>query len=315
MADFNRIVALAGGVGGAKLSEGLQQLVGERLTVIGNVADDTEIWGLHISPDLDTVMYTLGGIVNPETGWGIAGDTWQNFEMLERYGAEPWFRLGDRDLATHLWRTELLRRGATLTEVTARLAQSLGVQARLLPVTDGRLRTIVLSDEGEMEFQEYFVRRGWQPRILGLRYEGAEEARATPAVLDALDGAQVVVLCPSNPFVSIGPLLAVKPLRQRLQALKQKGVAIVAVSPIVGGQALKGPAAKMFAELGERPSALAVARRYADFLTHFLLDEQDAAEADAVRDLGLIVGVADTIMSDRERRRHVAAEALALAGN
>lgn len=307
------VVALAGGVGGAKLAEGLQQLVGSRLTVIGNVADDTELWGLHVSPDLDTVMYTLAGIANEETGWGIAGDTWQNFEMLERYGAEPWFRLGDRDLATHLLRTGLLRNGATLTEVTVRLAAALGVQARLLPVTDAPLRTIVLTDEGELAFQEYFVRRRWQPRLLGLRFERAEEAHATPAVLAALDAAEIVVLCPSNPFVSIAPLLAVAPLRARLRALKVAGIPVAAVSPIVGGQALKGPAAKMFAELGEEPSPLAVARRYTDFLSHFLLDVRDAGQAGAVRALGLTVGVADTIMAGREERRRVAAAVLALA--
>lgn len=308
------IVALAGGVGGAKLAGGLQQLVGPRLAVIGNVADDTELWGLHVSPDLDTVMYTLAGIANEETGWGIAGDTWQNFAMLERYGAEPWFRLGDRDLATHLLRTEMLRRGATLTEVTERLARALGIRARLLPVTDESLRTVVLTDEGELAFQEYFVRRRWQPRLLGLRFEGADQARLTPAVLAALDAAAVVVLCPSNPFVSIAPLLAVEPLRARLRALKADGVRVVAVSPIVGGQALKGPAAKMFAELGEEPTPVAVARRYADFLTHFLLDVQDGEQSDAVRALGLTAEAADTIMADREGRRRVAAAVLALAG-
>ncbi|HBY92871.1 MAG TPA: 2-phospho-L-lactate transferase, partial [Chloroflexi bacterium] len=307
------IVALAGGVGGARLVEGLQQLVGSRLTVIGNVADDTELWGLHISPDLDTVMYTLAGIANEETGWGIAGDTWQSFEMLAHYGAEPWFRLGDRDLATHLLRTALLRSGATLTEVTTRLARALGVQAHLLPVTNAPLRTIVLTDEGELAFQEYFVHRRWQPRLLGLRVEGADQAGLTPAALAALDAAATVVLCPSNPFVSIAPLLAVEPLPARLRVLKAAGVPVVAVSPIVGGQALKGPAAKMFAELGEEPTALAVARRYTDFLSHFLLDVRDADQIDAVRALGLVVGAADTIMLDREGRRRVAAAALALA--
>ena len=307
---WSHVVALAGGVGGAKLAEGLQQRLGSHLTIVGNVADDEEFWGLHVSPDLDTVMYWLAGVNDVKRGWGLLGETWHNFETLEQIGSEPWFRLGDRDLATHLTRSTLLREGKTLTEATARLTRGWGMQAQLLPVTDDYLRTMLETDIGPLKFQEYFVKHRWQPTIKAIHFAGADHARATPAVLDAIHRAQAIILCPSNPFVSIEPLLAATPLRQTLANLSAP---IVAVSPIVGGKAIKGPAAKIFAELGQTASALAVAQRYCDFLDGFLLDERDAHEADAIAALGLRVATADTLMIDAAARLRVANAALELA--
>lgn len=307
---WNAVVALAGGVGGAKLAEGLQQRLGERLTIVGNVADDEEFWGLHVSPDLDTVMYWLSGVNDEERGWGLKEETWHTFETLERIGSEPWFRLGDRDLATHLTRTTLLHAGQRLTEATTRLTQGWGMRARLLPVTDDHLRTLVETEIGTLRFQEYFVKHRWQPRLRALHFEGEATARATVEVLDALDHAEAILLCPSNPFVSIEPLLRAVPLRERL---RQATVPVVAVSPIVAGEAIKGPAAEMFAAFGEEASALAVARRYTDFLDGFLLDERDHEQAPAIAALGLHVATADTLMTDAPSRRRVADATLALA--
>ncbi len=307
---WSNVVALAGGVGGAKLAEGLQQRLGSNLTIVGNVADDEVFWGLYVSPDLDTVMYWLAGVNDAERGWGLVNETWNNFETLEKIGSEPWFRLGDRDLATHLTRTTLLREGHTLTETTARLTKGWGMQARLLPVTDDYLRTMLDTDIGRLKFQEYFVKHRCQPIIKAIHFAGAEQAKATSAVLEAIREAQVIILCPSNPFVSIEPLLVVEPI---CQALADTSAPIVAVSPIVGGKAIKGPAAKMFAELGELPSAFAVAKRYADILDGFLLDERDTQEADAIAALGLQVATADTLMINATVRRQVADAALALA--
>jgi len=304
------VVALAGGVGGAKLAEGLQQQLGSRLTIVGNVADDDTFWGLHVSPDLDTVMYWLAGVNDAKRGWGVVNETWHNFETLEKIGSEPWFRLGDRDLATHLTRTTLLRNGHTLTEATARLTTGWGMQARLLPVTDDYLRTMLDTDIGRLKFQEYFVKHRCQPIIKAIHFAGAQQARATSAVLEAIRDAQAIIFCPSNPFVSIEPLLAVHPIRQ---ALADSTAPIVAVSPIVGGKAIKGPAAKMFTELGETASALAVAKRYCDILDGFLLDERDTQEADAIAALSLQVATADTLMINATVRRQVADAALALA--
>jgi LPPG:FO 2-phospho-L-lactate transferase len=308
--NWNHIVALAGGVGGAKLAEGLQQLLGDRLTVIGNVADDEEFWGLHVSPDLDTVMYWLAGVNDEERGWGLLDESWHCFETLERIGSEPWFRLGDRDLATHLTRTRMLRDGKTLTQATEQLARGWGMRARLLPVTNDPLRTMLETDVGLLAFQEYFVKYRWQPAIRAIHFTGASTARASETVMEALSSAEAIILCPSNPFVSIEPLLQVAPLRETLHAAT---VPVVAVSPLVGGQAIKGPAAKIFAELGEHPSALAVASRYAGFLDGFLLDVQDEHEAPPIRDLGLTTHLADTIMDSAAARKRVARAVLQLA--
>jgi LPPG:FO 2-phospho-L-lactate transferase len=304
------MVALAGGVGGAKMADGLARvLVPGELTVVVNTGDDFDLHGLRICPDLDTVMYTLGGLANPMTGWGLAGDTFQALEMLGKYGGETWFRLGDRDLATHIIRTHWLRQGKTLSEVTAHLAAALGIASPILPMTDDVVATKVQTDEGELAFQEYFVRRGWQVRVQGLRLAGVEAARPAPGVLAALAAAEAIILCPSNPFLSIDPILALKEVRETLQ----RAHPVVAVTPIVGGQALKGPAAKMMAELGLEVSPVTVAAHYRDFLDGFVLDAVDAGQAARIEALGPRVLVADTVMRTPDDRARLAREVLAFA--
>jgi LPPG:FO 2-phospho-L-lactate transferase len=303
-----RVVALAGGVGGAKLAQGLAQVHAPGLSVVVNTGDDFEHLGLTICPDLDTVLYTLAGEANPRTGWGLRGESFACLEALDRLGGPTWFRLGDRDLATHLLRTQWLREGARLTEVTHRLAGALEVQVPILPMTDAPFRTQVLTDEGEMPFQEYFVHRRWEPAVRGFRWEGEGRARPTPEVKGALQEADLVVICPSNPFVSIGPILALPGVREALASR-----VTVAVSPILGGEAVKGPAAKMYRELGMQPSALAVARHYDDLLTGFVLDEVDADLKLAIEELGLVVHVTDTLMPGLEERIRVAREVLTFA--
>ncbi len=299
-----KIAALAGGVGGAKLADGLQAIVGTDLTVIVNTGDDFELHDLCISPDLDTVMYTLAGLANPATGWGLDGDTFANLEMLSRYGAADWFRLGDRDLATHLLRTQMLRDGRTLTEVTTHLSQALGVRATILPMTDARGATMVDTDEGLLGFQEYFVHRRWQPVVRAIQFAGIEMARPGVKALGAIGAADAIIFCPSNPFVSIEPILALSGMREQIQ--KARGFK-AAVSPIVGGEALKGPAAKMFHELGIESSALAVARQYQGLVNGFILDQVDQGLAPDIEGLGMRVLVTDTVMrtlADRERLAH-----------
>ncbi len=302
----SRVVALAGGVGGAKLAYGLAQCVPpERLTIIGNVADDFTLYGLHISPDLDTVMYTLAGLANPQTGWGLAGDTWQMLDMLTRYGEQPWFRLGDRDLATHLLRTQWLAAGVPLTEVTARLAGALGMPGRLLPATDDPVRTMVETVErGTLGFQEYFVRHRWQPTVRRVWYQGAGDARATDAVLSALRAADVIVFCPSNPVLSIEPILAVAGMRQALQA--RRGVS-VAVSPFVGGKAVKGPADKLMGELGLGITPPDLVRYYEGLLDGLVVDEADRA---AARDCTIPTLVTPTLMRSDADKVHLAEKVL-----
>lgn len=305
-----KVVALAGGVGGAKLADGLARLLPPPdLTIVVNTADDFTWHGLHISPDLDTVMYTLAGLANPETGWGVVGDAFLALDMLGRYGQETWFHVGDRDLATHVLRSHLLRQGMTLTAVTATLARALGVGATLLPMSNERVETVVETDTGDLSFQEYFVRYAWQPVVRRLRWDGLDVARPAPGVLPALQAAAVVVICPSNPFVSIGPMLALPGVRASLRAARR----VLAVSPIVGGRALKGPAAKMMAELGQPVSAVSVAQGYADFLNAFILDRVDSAEVPQVEALGVRPFVTDTIMQDQAGRIRLAQQVLKLA--
>ncbi len=310
--QIGHCVALAGGVGGAKLAYGLAQVVpAERLTIIVNTADDFELFGLRISPDLDTVMYTLAGIANPETGWGVAGDSFETLAAIGRYGQDTWFRLGDRDLATHILRTHLLRQGRTLTVVTERLSRALGVGPRLLPMTNDWLATIVETDEGDLEFQDYFVRRRWQPVVRGIRFAGVGTARPTPEVLAALEAAHIIILCPSNPLVSIDPILVLPGVREQLKAAPR----VVAVSPIVGGQALKGPSAKMLVELGVEASAHTVAARYTDFLKGFVLDQVDAAEEARIAQPGLHVLVTNTIMQSAADKMMLARHVLEFAAS
>jgi LPPG:FO 2-phospho-L-lactate transferase len=306
-----RVVLLAGGVGGSKLADGLQALIGDRLTVIANTADDTERHGLLVAPDHDTLLYTLAGIADPEQGWGIRDETYAAFEMLGRLGEDTWFRLGDRDLAVHIARTKRLRSGERLTTVALQLQAALGARARILPMTDAPVRTEVRTDAGWLDFQDYFVRLHQEPAVRELRLKGIEAATTTAEVDAALEAAEVIVVGPSNPLVSIGPILAVPGMQDRITAARRRGVAVVAVSGIVGGRAVRGPADRMLASLGHEPSALGVARLYANVAGTFVLDRQDAALAGAVGGLGLRPVVTDTLMPDGVARRRLAADVLA----
>jgi len=307
------IVALAGGVGGARLAAGLADVLpaGE-LTIIVNTGDDFEHLGLAISPDLDTVMYTLAGLENAEHGWGLADETWSCMAALERLGGETWFRLGDRDLATHIERTRRLAGGEKLSEITARIAQALNVRARVLPMTDDRVRTVVETHEGQLEFQHYFVRRRCEPRLISVSFPGSATARAGAGCLEALadPGLAAIVICPSNPYVSVQPILSIAALRN---ALAERTVPLIAVSPIVGGRAIKGPAAKMMAELGAEPSAGGIARFYRGRIDGLVIDETDRALAPEITALGVAVEVTDTVMCDAAARRRLAAATLAFA--
>jgi len=301
------ILALAGGVGGAKLALGLAKtLPSDELTVAVNTADDFEYLGLSICPDLDTVMYTLAGVANPETGWGRRDETWTVMEALGQLGAETWFRLGDKDLATHIERTRRLRAGESLTSVMRDLGGRLGVKPAMVPMSDDPVRTMVTTDKGELAFQDWFVRLRCEPVVKSVRFAGADKATAHPALLETA-ASRGIVVCPSNPFVSVAPILAVPGVRA---ALAQAKAPKIAVTPIVGGQAIKGPAAKMLAELGHDVSALGVARYYKEWVDGFVLDAQDAALAPAIERLGLKVKVADTMMRNDDDKRRVAAQVL-----
>jgi LPPG:FO 2-phospho-L-lactate transferase len=302
----SHVVMLAGGVGGARLGHGLQAHLGSDLTVIVNTADDVERHGLVVSPDHDTVMYTLAGIDNREWGWGVAGETFASAEMLGRYGEPTWFRLGDRDLATHVVRTARLRRGERPTEVALHLQRSLGVAATILPMTDASVRTEVLTDDGWLEFQDYFVRLHQEPAVREVRFIGIEDAAATPEVEAALEAADLIVIAPSNPFVSVEPILAVAGVEAGLQTARTRGVHVVAVSGIVGGRALKGPADRMLESLGHEASAVGVARQYTGIADVFVLDAIDAQLEPRIRSLGLETIVTDTIMGDDADRARLA---------
>ncbi len=304
------VVALAGGVGGAKLADGLQALLGGRLSVVVNTADDCTRHGLLVMPDHDTVLYNLAGIEQPGLGWGIEGDTHAVMDQLGVYGEPTWFSLGDRDLALHIARTAAVRAGARPTEACLAAQRSLGVAARILPMADAPVATAVRTAEGWLEFQEYFVHRRQAPEVLELRLDGIDAATPTPEAAAAIDAAGAIVIGPSNPLVSIGPILAVPGMRDRLAAARGRGARAAAVSPIVGGRALKGPADRMLASLGHEPTALGVARLYADLVDVFVLDAVDAALAPEVEALGLEALVTDTVMADDAARVRVAAEVL-----
>ena len=293
-----KVLALAGGTGGAKLALGLAKILPpEQLTIVVNTGDDQCFHGLHVSPDLDTIMYTLAGLVNPETGWGLAGDTFNSQGMLQKYHVDTWFNLGDQDLATHIRRTQLLGQGSTLSQVTANLCQSLGVQPAVVPMSDQPVRTILSTNDGEMPMQTYFVRHRSEPKLIKIDYSGAETATPSPQFNDALSQADLIVLCPSNPFLSIGPILAIPGVREALSE-SNSAQHRIAVSPIVGGAAIKGPAAKIMEELGHDVSCLGVARIYADICDTFVIDQQDADLASEIENLGLNVVVAPTIMNN-----------------
>ncbi len=289
------VVVICGGVGAARLLRGLVPAAGADLIAIANVGDDLELHGLHISPDLDTITYTLADAVSAERGWGLDGESWQAMEMVGRYGGIDWFGLGDRDLGTHLYRTQRLSEGADLTEVTAEITAAWGLELRLLPVTHDRLRTMVTTvDEGEISFQEYFVRRRHDVAVTAVRFDGVDAARPAPGVLEAIEGAARIIIAPSNPAVSIDPVLAVPGVSE---ALESRRADVVAVSPIIGGKALKGPADRLLHELGRESSVVGVAEWYADRIGTLVIDTVDAELADAVRTVGPTPVVADTIMA------------------
>ena len=278
-----KIVALAGGVGGAKLAHGLAQILPpEDLTVIVNTGDDFEHLGLTICPDLDTVCYTLAGLANPETGWGRENETWNTISNIEKLGGPNWFRLGDQDFATHLERTRRLKEGQSLSQITKDFCKAWGIKQTILPMTDSPVRTIVNTDEGELAFQEYFVHRHCEPRVKGFRFDGVEVAEPVIGAREAIESAQAIVICPSNPWVSVDPILRVISLTPTPLPEGEGTKTVVAVSPIIGGKTVKGPAAKMYAELGIEPSALAVAEHYRDLLSGFVLDNTDRHLSDKI---------------------------------
>ena len=299
-------------MGGAKLVVGLARVLGpERLTVVVNTGDDETFHGLHVSPDLDSVTYALAGLTNPDTGWGVAAESFRTLAALGRLGAETWFGLGDLDLATHIRRTDLLGQGLTLSEATAEITSHLGIAHTVVPMTDDPMRTIALTDEGELAFQEYFVHRGCEPRITGLRFDGADAAKPSPAFAEALVRADAIVFCPSNPLVSIGPVLAVPGVYAAIESFTGPRVA---VSPIVGGQALRGPAAKLMAEFGAELSCVGVAKQYVGLCDVFVIDEVDADRAGEVQALGFQVEVCNTVMASDQDKVELGRRVLEIAG-
>ncbi len=305
-----KITALAGGVGGAKLAHGLAQVLPPQdLTVIVNTGDDFEHLGLSISPDLDTVCYTLAGLANFETGWGRAEESWNAIANVKHLGGPAWFNLGDQDLGTHLERTRRLREGQPLSQITRDFCQAWGVGVTVLPMSDQPVRTIVETDQGDLAFQEYFVHRRCEPRVKGFRFDGLDQAEPAPGVVEAIQSADAVVICPSNPWVSVDPILRVLPPLHTGEGL---GVRAVAISPIIGGQTVKGPAAKMYAELGIQPSALAVAEHYRGRLSGFVLDEVDA---DLAPQIPIPTLVTNTLMKSLTDRATLAQAVLHFLGN
>jgi LPPG:FO 2-phospho-L-lactate transferase len=304
-----RVTVLAGGVGAARFLEGLVHVVPpEDVTVISNTGDDEEFFGLHVSPDIDTVIYTLAGAIDPQQGWGLAGETYRTLDALRRFGYETWFNLGDSDIATHLFRTDLLRHGHTLGEATRRIAEAFGLRFALLPATDDRIRTLVDTAAGTLAFQDYFVKHRTEIEVTAVHVDGTEAARPAPGVLDAIASAAAVIVAPSNPVVSIGPILGVPGVREALRATKAP---VAAISPIIGGKTIKGPADRMMASLGMEATATGVARAYADFLDVLVLDEEDRDLAPSVEAAGVRAVVAPTIMSGPAEKRALAEAVLA----
>ncbi len=307
------ILSLCGGVGGAKLAHGLSKTVSpDDLLIVVNTGDDFEHLGLHISPDLDTVMYTLAGVADPERGWGIAGETWNFMEAIAGFGGLDWFRLGDKDLATHLYRTRMLEQGQGLAQVTRALCRSFGIEHRIVPMTGDPLRTRVVTDRGTLPFQDYFVRQGSRPGVQSIEFSGAGQARVHPDFAAMLNSSELVavILCPSNPFLSIDPILSLGGVRSDLRSA---AAPVVAVSPIVGGKALKGPAAKIMDELGMPPGNLSIAEYYRDFLDGIVIDTGDRHETQAIEQLGIRVKLTNTVMRSRQDRIDLAETCLEFA--
>lgn len=305
-----KITALAGGVGASKLLLGLyEEMDPAALTIIVNTGDDIVLHGLKISPDLDIVTYTLAGIVDPEKGWGIRGETFHALKRLAAYGRANWFNLGDRDLATHIHRSALIEAGKTLSESAEAIRTALGVKARILPMSDDPVPTIIESNEGSMNFQEYLVKRRAEPIVRGIQFRGGGAARPAPGVLEAFAEAERIIICPSNPLISIGPILAVPGVREQLQARKED---VFAVSPIVGGKSLKGPSDKMLSQLGYEATALGVAKLYADFTGTVVIDTADKAAAKCISALGMKVVILPTVMKALSQKRKLARALLRL---
>jgi LPPG:FO 2-phospho-L-lactate transferase len=310
MKPSKKITALAGGVGASKLLLGLYEVMNPTLlTVIVNTGDDIVLLGLKISPDLDIVTYTLAGVVDPKKGWGLRAETFHALKHLAAYGRPNWFNLGDRDLATHIHRTALLAEGKTLSQAADSIRIALGVKSRILPMSDDPIPTMIDSNEGELHFQEYLVKRRTEPIVRGIRFAGVESAQPARGVLEAIRDADRLIICPSNPLISIGPILAVPQIRDELCAHKEK---VVAVCPIVGGKSLKGPSDKMLAQLGHAPTALGVAKFYADFTGTFVIDPVDKSQSTAISGLGVQVAVLPTVMNTRVQKRKLARALLSL---
>ena len=306
----NYVVALAGGVGASKLLLGLHDLMDPRkLTVIVNTGDDIVLHGLKISPDLDIVTYTLAGIVDTTKGWGYRGETFHALKRLAELGRANWFNLGDRDLATHIHRSAMLAEGKSLSEAAEAIRTALGVQERILPMCDQPVPTIMDTDEGKLHFQEYLVKRRAEPVVREIQFKGADTAQPANGVLDSIRQADWIVICPSNPLISIGPILAVPGICDAVRARKKN---VTAICPIVGGKSLKGPSDKMLAQLGHEPSALGVARMYADFTGTFVIDPTDQAQAESIRKLGMRVAIVPTVMKTRAQKRKLARSVLAI---
>jgi LPPG:FO 2-phospho-L-lactate transferase len=309
-----KIVALAGGVGGAKFAHGLAQILHpEDLTVIVNTGDDFEHYGLYICPDLDTVCYTLAGLANPETGWGRTDETWNVIENAAKLGGPDWFRLGDRDLGTHLERTRRLKEGQRLSQITKDFCKAWEIKPAVLPMSDQPVRTIVETDEGDLAFQEYFVHRRCEPHVKGFRFDGVDIAEPAPGAREAIQAADAIIICPSNPWVSIDPILQVFFINASPAERERDwgtGKPVVAISPIIGGQTVKGPAAKMFREVGIEPSALAVAKHYCDLATGFVLDTIDRQLQGEIRSLNMRTLVTNTLMTSHDNRKQLAEDVL-----
>ena len=305
-----KIAALAGGVGASKLLLGLNRAMDPlQLTIIVNTGDDVVLHGLAISPDLDIVTYTLAGVVNPQTGWGLCDETFHTLDQLALYGRPSWFRLGDRDLATHIHRTTMLREGATLSQVAESIAQAFGVKAKILPMTDQAVPTMIETEQGRLNFQEYLVQKRAEPIIREISFDGIESACPAPGVIESFERADGVIICPSNPLISIGPILAVPTLRETLRARRKD---VVAVCPIVGGKSLKGPSDRMMSQLGFDVSAFGVARMYQDVCATFIIDPADADESTRIESLGMKVSLCPTVMQSLEDKVRLARQVLHL---
>ena len=302
------ITALAGGIGASKLLKGLVEIIKEEdLNIVVNTGDDIEVHGLHISPDLDIVMYTLAGIVDPKKGWGIKEDIFNCLEMLGKYGLQTWFNLGDKDLATHIYRTYLLKNGYTLSEITKKICKSLGVKVNILPMSDDKVQTIIFTDKGNMHFEEYLIKRQSQDKVLDVKFEGIEKSRPAKGVINSILKSHTVILCPSNPIVSINPILSVPGIRKALKTTKAK---VIGVTPIIGGTAIKGPADKLMRGLGFEVSPYGVALLYHDFLDNFIIDNIDEKKKNQIENLGIKVKSTNTIMKNNTDKVRLAREIL-----